>query len=103
MTSKTLQRRQETATVPPVPPLSLLLTFTYLPLSLLLTFTYLTPQSPADFDLPAETANRILDAIQQQSERFQSLENTVELMREDISTIKTDVGLVRTRWEEIDR
>ena len=48
-------------------------------------------------------ASQILDAIRQQNMQFQSLEASMNQMRNDLGSIKTDLGLVKTKCEEIDK
>ena len=55
-----------------------------------------------DTGIAPDMASQILDAIRQQSVQFQSLETNMNQMRKDLGSIKTDIGLVRTKCEETD-
>ena len=45
----------------------------------------------------------ILEAIQRQNEKFQSLQISMNLMRDDMGAVKTDISQVRIKCEEIGR
>ena len=54
-------------------------------------------------DIEQDMGARILEAIQQQNENFQSLQTSVNLLRDDIVAVKTDINYVRLTCEEIGR
>ena len=54
-------------------------------------------------DIEQDMGARILEAIQQQNENFQSLQTSVNLLRDDIGAVKTDINYVRLTCEEIGR
>ena len=54
-------------------------------------------------DIDQDMGLRILEAIQQQNEKFQSLQISMNLMRGDVGAVKTDISQVRIKCEEIGR
>ena len=54
-----------------------------------------------DFD--QDMGLRILEAIQQQNEKFQSLQISMNLMKGDVGAVKTDISQVRIKCEETGR
>ena len=64
--------------------------------------TELTRSSP-DTCIAPDMASQIHDAIRQQNMQFQSLEASMNQVRNDLGSIKTDMGLVRAKCEEIDK
>ena len=54
-------------------------------------------------DIDQDTGLRILEAIQQQNEKFQSLQISMNLMRGDVGAVKTDMSQVRIKCEETGR
>ena len=48
-------------------------------------------------DIDQDTGLRILEAIQQQNEKFQSLQISMNLMRDDMGAVKTDISHVRMK------
>ena len=54
-------------------------------------------------DIDQDMALRILEVIQQQNEKFQSLQISINLMRDDMEAVKTDISHVRIKCEEIGR
>ena len=56
---------------------------------------------PANID--QDMGLRILEAIQQPNEKFQSLQISMKRMRDDTGAVKTDISQVRIKCEEIGR
>ena len=46
---------------------------------------------------------KILEAIRQQNEQFQTLQTSLSTMREDLGSIKTDISHVRSKCDELDK
>ena len=59
------------------------------------------PVRATSTDIEQDMGARILEAIQQQNENFQSLQTSVNLMRDDVGAVKTDINHVRLKCEEI--
>ena len=59
------------------------------------------PVRATSTDIEQDMGARILEAIQQPNENFQSLQTSMNLMRDDIGAVKTDINHVRLKCEEI--
>ena len=59
------------------------------------------PVRATSTDIEQDMGARILEAIQQQNEHFQSLQTSVNLMRDDTGAVKTDINHARLKREEI--
>ena len=59
------------------------------------------PVRATSTDIEQDMGARILEAIQQQNENFQWLQPSMNLMRDDIGALKTNINHIRLKREEM--